>query len=70
MRTLVGALVTRSGAMSRQRPGPMATPDAEAFSVPTLDPARCPAPVVSCRQPYPQAMHAEGAGRQDDTDRP
>jgi transposase-like protein len=65
-----GGLGTRSGAMTRQRPEPMSTTEAEAISVPTLDPARAPAPLVSCRQPCPQATREAGGGRTDDTDRP
>jgi hypothetical protein len=62
--------VKRSGAMARQPPGPLSTTDAGAISVPPLDPAQCPAPLMSCRQPCPQATRAEGSGRTDDTDRP
>jgi len=36
--------------------------------VPTLDPARCPAPMVSCRKICPRATSAEGGGRKDDTE--
>ena len=61
-----GGPVKRSGAMIRQRPGPMAKTDAGAISVPTLDPARCPSPLVSCHQPCPPATSAEGGGRTDD----
>jgi len=61
--------VKRSGALTRQRPEPLSITDAEASSVPPRDPARGPSPVVSCRQPCPQATHAEGGGRTDDTDR-
>ena len=51
----------------RQRPEALSTTDAEAISVPPLDPAQCPSPLVSCRQPCPQATRAEGGGRTDDT---
>jgi hypothetical protein len=60
IRTPVRTLETRSGGMTWQRPGTMCTLDASAISVPTLGPARCPAPLVSCRQPCPQATRAAG----------
>ena len=50
--------VQRSGTMTRQHPGPLSKPDTAIF-VPPPDPARS-APVVSCRQPWPQVTHAAG----------
>ena len=38
--------------------------------MPTLDPARCPAPLVSCRKRCPQVTSAEEAAAKDGTDSP
>jgi hypothetical protein len=64
-----GGPVKRSGAMTRQRTWPMAETDAGAISVPTLDPARGPAPLVSCRKPC-AAGDARGGGRPQGRHRP
>jgi len=56
--------------MTRQRPEPLSITAAEASSVPTLDLARGPSPLVSCLPPALPAGDARGGARPHGRHRP